>query len=65
MKPPINVSPEQAAAHLQPEIWQQVNRLHLRKILCEFAHELIIHPQLQHSEDGWGYYKLPCRSSRY
>ena len=60
MKPPINVSPEQAAAHLQPEIWQQVNRLHLRKILCEFAHELIIHPQLQHSEGGWGYYKLPA-----
>src|ERR1044072_2309160 len=60
MKPPINVSPEQAAAHLQPEIWQQVNRLHLRKILCEFTHELIIHPQLQHSKDGWGYYKLPA-----
>jgi len=60
MKPPINVSPEQAVAHLQPEIWQQVNRLHLRKILCEFAHELIIHPQLQHSEGGWGYYKLPA-----
>lgn len=60
MKPPINVSPEQAVAHLQPAIWQQVNRLHLRKILCEFAHELIIHPQLQHSENGWGYYKLPA-----
>jgi siderophore synthetase component len=59
MKPPINVSPEQAVAHLQPAVWQQVNRLHLRKILCEFAHELIIHPQLQHSGDGWGYYKLP------
>jgi len=60
MKPPINVSPEQAVAHLQPEVWQQVNRLHLRKILCEFAHELIIHPQLQYSENGWGYYKLPA-----
>ncbi|WP_298739710.1 IucA/IucC family siderophore biosynthesis protein [uncultured Chitinophaga sp.] len=60
MQPPINVSPEQAAAHLQPEVWQQVNRLHLRKILCEFAHELIIHPQLQYSENGWGYYKLPA-----
>ena len=60
MKPSINVSLEQAVAHLQPEIWQQVNRLHLRKILCEFAHELIIHPQLQHSKDGWGYYKLPA-----
>lgn len=60
MKPPINVSPEQAAAHLQPEVWQKVNRLHLRKILCEFAHELIIHPQLQYSSDGWGYYVLPA-----
>jgi siderophore synthetase component len=60
MKPPINVSPEQAVAHLQPEVWQKVNRLHLRKILCEFAHELIIHPQLQYSKDGWGYYVLPA-----
>jgi siderophore synthetase component len=60
MKPSINVSAQQAAAHLQPATWEKVNRLHLRKILCEFAHELIIHPQLQYSADGWGYYLLPA-----
>lgn len=60
MKPPRNVTPEQSVAHLHPEVWLKVNRLHLRKILCEFAHELIIHPQLQSSEDGWGYYRLPA-----
>lgn len=60
MKPPVTVTPEQSVAHLQPAIWLKVNRLHLRKILCEFAHELIIHPQLQHSKDGWGYYLLPA-----
>lgn len=60
MKPPVTITPEQSVAHLQPAIWLKVNRLHLRKILCEFAHELIIHPQLQHSKDGWGYYLLPA-----
>lgn len=60
MKPPVTITPEQSVAHLQPAIWLTVNRLHLRKILCEFAHELIIHPQLQHSKDGWGYYLLPA-----
>lgn len=60
MKPPINLSPEQSAAHLHPDVWNKVNRLHVRKILCEFAHELLIHPQLQYSRDGWGYYILPA-----
>lgn len=57
-KPPINVSPEQAVAHLTPEIWNKVNRLHVRKIISEFAHELLISPQLQYTENGWGYYVL-------
>ncbi|ASZ12317.1 IucA/IucC family siderophore biosynthesis protein [Chitinophaga pendula] len=58
MKPPINVTPAQSVAHLYPEVWSRVNRLHIRKILCEFAHELIIHPQLQYTSDGWEYYIL-------
>ncbi|NSL88317.1 IucA/IucC family siderophore biosynthesis protein [Chitinophaga sp. Mgbs1] len=58
MKPPVNVTPEQSVAHLHPDVWSLVNRLHIRKIICEFAHELIIAPQLQYSENGWGYYVL-------
>lgn len=57
-KPSINVTPEQAVAHLQPAVWNKVNRLHVRKIISEFAHELLIHPQLQYTENGWGYYVL-------
>jgi siderophore synthetase component len=58
MKPSIKSSPEQAAAHLQPELWAKVNALHIRKAISEFAHELLIHPKLQYTKDGWGYYVL-------
>ncbi|GAA0558283.1 IucA/IucC family protein [Chitinophaga japonensis] len=52
------VSPQEAVAHLQPAVWARVNRLHLRKILAEFAHEQIIQPALQETADGWGHYVL-------
>ncbi|HVI46122.1 MAG TPA: IucA/IucC family siderophore biosynthesis protein [Chitinophaga sp.] len=58
MKPSVNVTPEQSVAHLHPDVWSHVNRLHIRKIICEFAHELIIHPELQHSDAEWGHYIL-------
>ncbi len=51
-------SPTQIVAHLQPDIWATVNTLHLCKAISEFAHELIIQPELQFSEDEWGYYRL-------
>lgn len=60
MKPSIQVSPEQSVAHLQPETWAKVNRLHIKKVISEFAHELLIVPQLTHQQDGWGYYVLPA-----
>ncbi len=59
-KPPINVGPRQAVAHLTPDIWEKVNRLHVRKIISEFAHELLVTPQLQSSQNGWGHYVLPA-----
>jgi siderophore synthetase component len=59
VKTSIESSPEQAAAHLQPGLWAKVNKLHIRKAISEFAHELLIHPQLQHTKDGWGHYVLP------
>ncbi|WP_118976974.1 IucA/IucC family protein [Taibaiella koreensis] len=61
MKLSIALAPEHAVAHLNPGIWQQVNRLHLRKILAEFAHERIINPELIRQEDDWNYYRLSSR----
>jgi siderophore synthetase component len=63
MKPSIHVSPEQSVAHLQPAIWQKVNRLHIRKIIGELAHELLIRPQLQHIKEGWGHYLITADDS--
>lgn len=54
----VKISPEDAVAHLQPETWAKVNRLHLRKIISEFAHELLIEPRLEHTGNGWGHYVL-------
>ncbi|WP_348943772.1 IucA/IucC family siderophore biosynthesis protein [Chitinibacter sp. FCG-7] len=46
-------------AHLNPAIWQKVNRLLVRKAISEFAHEGLLTPELQtdgqyqiHSDDG-------------
>ncbi|WP_118952655.1 IucA/IucC family protein [Taibaiella helva] len=62
MKFPIAIAPEASVAHLSPGTWQRVNRLHLRKILAEFAHERIITPELTGQEDGWGRYRLSSRN---
>ena len=51
-------SPMQIVTHLQADIWAKVNALHLRKAISEFAHELLIQPELEFSEDDWGYYRL-------
>lgn len=53
------ISPQQAVAHLQPKTWTTVNTLLIKKAICEFAHELLILPQLIEKKDGWGYYTLP------
>jgi siderophore synthetase component len=51
-------SPEQVVAHLQQDLWNKANRLHVCKIISEFAHELLIHPQLLQTKNGWGSYLL-------
>ncbi|HKX30398.1 MAG TPA: GNAT family N-acetyltransferase [Blastocatellia bacterium] len=58
MKASIEQGPEQTVAHLQPELWNRVNTLHIRKAISEFAHELLIEPRLQYTKDGWGHYVL-------
>ncbi|KAA2245746.1 IucA/IucC family siderophore biosynthesis protein [Chitinophaga agrisoli] len=62
----INRSAAEAVAHLQPETWARVNRLLLRKIIAEFAHELLITPVLEHTQAGWGQYTLsPAEAITY
>jgi len=61
-----NISAAEAVAHLQPDTWLMVNRLHLRKIIAEFAHELLITPVLQTTIAGWGHYTLsPAEGIEY
>lgn len=40
----ITLTPQQAAAHLTPDVWRNANRMLVRKALAEYAHELIIEP---------------------
>lgn len=51
-------APESVTRHLHPEIWAKVNRLLISKAIAEFAHELLIQPQLQSTEADWGNYTL-------
>ncbi|CAB3791859.1 Aerobactin synthase [Paraburkholderia ultramafica] len=41
----VTLTPQQAAAHLTPDVWRNANRMLVRKALAEYAHELIIEPQ--------------------
>ncbi|MDC9580198.1 GNAT family N-acetyltransferase [Xenorhabdus sp. PR6a] len=43
--------------HLNPAIWQKVNRLHLRKAISEFTHECLLSPeQVTEETDKEGYH---------
>lgn len=52
--------PADAAAHLNPEVWAQVNRLLVRKAIAEFSHELLLVPRPLGSaaRPGWQRYVL-------
>lgn len=52
------LNPQLVTSHLQPEIWEKVNRIQLRKMLCEYSHELLLSPQLQNTNGVWGLYCL-------
>jgi siderophore synthetase component len=54
----VTTSPKQVVAHLQAGLWAKVNRLHLCKAISEFAHELLIQPELESTAAGWGHYVL-------
>jgi siderophore synthetase component len=40
----VTLAPQQAAAHLTPDVWANANRMLVRKALAEYAHELIVEP---------------------
>ncbi|MET3021610.1 IucA/IucC family protein [Flavobacterium hydatis] len=52
------LNPQLVTSHLQPEIWEKVNRIQLRKMLCEYSHELLLSPKLQNTNGVWGLYCL-------
>ncbi len=53
------VSPQQSTEHIQPKVWQQANRLLVKKALCEFSHELLIIPEVIESfANGYNKYKV-------
>lgn len=52
------VSPQQAIAHIKPDIWALANRLLVKKSICEFSHERILEPELVEITIGWNRYRL-------
>ncbi|WP_455813606.1 GNAT family N-acetyltransferase [Pseudomonas graminis] len=54
-----------AVSPLHPELWQQVNRLHLCKAIAEFSHELLLQPQwLAEAPDERGYHHYQLTASQ-
>lgn len=51
-------NPALACDHLQPELWQHVNTLLVRKALSEFAHEKLLQPDPLSEQDGWQEYRV-------
>ncbi|CAL2077822.1 GNAT family N-acetyltransferase [Tenacibaculum sp. 190524A05c] len=58
------VSPQQSTQHIQPAVWEQANRLLIKKALCEFSHELLIEPEIQNDlENGYKEYVIKADDS--
>ncbi|WP_118952673.1 IucA/IucC family protein [Taibaiella helva] len=52
------LTPQEAAAHLTPELWQTVNRDYLRKMICEFSHEMLLEPAVTGTYSDGNTYRL-------
>ncbi|MDX7988358.1 GNAT family N-acetyltransferase [Xenorhabdus sp. 12] len=53
-------------SHLNPQIWQKVNRLHIRKAISEFAHECLLSPErLTEAADKQGYHNYRLDNHEY
>ncbi|WP_378186510.1 IucA/IucC family protein [Aquimarina sp. W85] len=52
--------------HLEPTVWQQANRLLIKKALSEFAHELVLLPKLTEKLDtSYDIYEVIADNSTY
>ena len=52
-------------AHLQPQVWEFVNRQLIKKAISEFSHELILIPKFLNEEDGWNVYEIQSDSKEF
>lgn len=50
--------PEQAVQHINSEVWEKANKLLVKKAICEFSHELLLHPKVEKKQDNWNKYCL-------
>lgn len=51
--------------HLQPHIWEAVNRLLVRKAISEFTHELILEPAFIENENDWSVYQIVSDNAKF
>ncbi len=62
------VSPQQAVAHVTPELWQKATILLIKKAICEFSHERLITPKIietnVENQLGWNLYSLASDSDK-
>lgn len=52
-------------AHLQPQVWEFVNRQLIKKAISEFSHELILMPEFLGEEEGWNLYKIQSDTKEF
>lgn len=52
-------------AHLQPQVWEFVNRQLIKKAISEFSHELILTPEFLNEEDGWNVYEIQSDAKEF
>ncbi|WP_299156014.1 IucA/IucC family siderophore biosynthesis protein [uncultured Tenacibaculum sp.] len=52
-------------AHLQPQVWEFVNRQLIKKAISEFSHELILIPEYLREEDGWNVYQIQSDTKEF
>ncbi|HKT95101.1 MAG TPA: IucA/IucC family protein, partial [Paraburkholderia sp.] len=56
------LAPQEAAAHLTPQVWCAANRMLVRKAIAEYAHERIVEPQRTGDAAGNGYARYELKS---
>ena len=51
-------SPQSSVVHLDPLVWEKINRLHIKKCLSEFCHEHILQPALMEKKANTTHYRV-------